>query len=642
MSGPRPVVLSGPSGAGKSTLLKRLMQEYEGVFGFSVSHTTRNPRPGEENGKVIHHLLTSADYHFTTREKMQEGIDNGDFIENAVFSGNIYGTSKSAIEDVQAQNLICILDVDLQGVKNIKQTDLNPIYISIQPPSMEILEQRLRDRLTETEESLQKRLEAARIDMELSKEPGIFDVVIVNDDQNEAYKKLKSALIEVILERNRKKGVNGWSRCLVTRNSLVNLSTALINNYSLALNMSSSREKAASSRVLHFLCEWDRGNTSTRTRVLQKFLQENTGKTSPELELEFAQASSLFLTRITAWMRLTYMFGTCLHLQLRALGVFLSAASNHRYLMEFLEVGGVMTLLEIIRQTQSSEEEKAEALRLLCIVSNAGRNYKEIICVKAVAECLVKSDSEETQHTASRLLESLAQGNPTYHRQVYTGLISLLTCSSPTTTQLLLHTLHTVQVVVKTVNPAIVEPLLNSLRSFHLEVQYEAIELIKYLQQTEVRDVLLNALIALLKPTDHGVHKHKILQDPAMAKMNDSLPLFVQQAAAAKALRMLAVESCETSEELIRLGVTHHLLYAMGNQEHADAQRQASLTLEHFVHSYPVVEEHVCRAMGPALFHSFMHNAELLYMNMDEVQADVLLNNKVDLSRELQEQDTTC
>ncbi|XP_041913576.1 guanylate kinase 1b [Alosa sapidissima] len=189
MAGPRPVVLSGPSGAGKSTLLKRLMKDYEGVFGFSVSHTTRNPRPGEEDGK---------DYHFTTREKMQEGIDNGDFIENAEFSGNMYGTSKSAIEDVQAQNFICILDVDIQGVKNIKETDLNPIYISIQPPSMEILEKRLRDRQTETDDSLEKRLDAARTDMELSKEPGLFDLVIINDDLEEAYKKLKSALIEEI------------------------------------------------------------------------------------------------------------------------------------------------------------------------------------------------------------------------------------------------------------------------------------------------------------------------------------------------------------------------------------------------------------------------------------------------------------
>nr|XP_057930421.1 guanylate kinase 1b isoform X2 [Doryrhamphus excisus] len=189
MSGPRPVVLSGPSGAGKSTLMKRLLKEHEGVFGFSVSHTTRNPRPGEEDGK---------DYHFTTRQVMQDSIDQGDFIENAEFSGNLYGTSKAAIEDVRAKNLICILDVDIQGVRRIKETDLNPIYISIQPPSMEVLEKRLRDRQTESEESLQKRLEAARVDIELSKEPGVFDVIIINDDLERAYAELKEILNDEI------------------------------------------------------------------------------------------------------------------------------------------------------------------------------------------------------------------------------------------------------------------------------------------------------------------------------------------------------------------------------------------------------------------------------------------------------------
>ncbi|XP_011941570.1 PREDICTED: guanylate kinase isoform X1 [Cercocebus atys] len=157
MSGPRPVVLSGPSGAGKSTLLKRLLQEHSGIFGFSVSHTTRNPRPGEENGK---------DYYFVTREVMQRDIAAGDFIEHAEFSGNLYGTSKAAVQAVQAMNRICVLDVDLQGVRNIKATDLRPIYISVQPPSLHVLEQRLRQRNTETEESLAKRLAAARADME--------------------------------------------------------------------------------------------------------------------------------------------------------------------------------------------------------------------------------------------------------------------------------------------------------------------------------------------------------------------------------------------------------------------------------------------------------------------------------------------
>ncbi|XP_056374675.1 guanylate kinase [Hyla sarda] len=189
MAGPRPVVLSGPSGAGKSTLLKKLLKEYEGVFGFSVSHTTRSPRPGEVNGK---------DYHFVTREDMQCGIDGGDFIEHAVFSGNMYGTSKAAVQAVQAQNQICILDIDMQGVRNIKKTELNPIYISIHPPTVQILEKRLRDRNTESEESLSKRLRAAIEDLEISKEPGLFDRIIVNDDLEEAYAKLKDSLKEEI------------------------------------------------------------------------------------------------------------------------------------------------------------------------------------------------------------------------------------------------------------------------------------------------------------------------------------------------------------------------------------------------------------------------------------------------------------
>ncbi|XP_033709601.1 guanylate kinase isoform X1 [Delphinus delphis] len=199
MSGPRPVVLSGPSGAGKSTLLKRLLQEHSSIFGFSVSHTTRDPRPGEENGK---------DYYFVTREVMQRDIAAGDFIEHAEFSGNLYGTSKAAVRAVQAMNRICVLDVDLQGVRNIKKTDLRPVYIFVQPPSLDVLEQRLRQRNTETEESLAKRLAAARADMESKppltlpppsgEEPGLFDLIIVNDSLDKAYWALKEALSEEI------------------------------------------------------------------------------------------------------------------------------------------------------------------------------------------------------------------------------------------------------------------------------------------------------------------------------------------------------------------------------------------------------------------------------------------------------------
>uniref|UniRef100_S4RKX3 guanylate kinase n=1 Tax=Petromyzon marinus TaxID=7757 RepID=S4RKX3_PETMA len=189
MMGPRPVVLSGPSGAGKSTLVKRLMQEYADVFGFSVSHTTRNPRAGEVDGK---------DYHFVCREEMEKGILADEFIEHAEFSGNLYGTSKKAVEVIRDHNQICILDLDIQGVRSMKRTTLNPLYLSIHPPSIEALEERLRGRKTESEESIQKRLAAARADLEISKEPGIFDAVIINDDLDEAYNKLKDVLSEEI------------------------------------------------------------------------------------------------------------------------------------------------------------------------------------------------------------------------------------------------------------------------------------------------------------------------------------------------------------------------------------------------------------------------------------------------------------
>ncbi|XP_078280266.1 guanylate kinase [Rhinoraja longicauda] len=189
MAGPRPVVISGPSGAGKSSLLKILFKEYEEIFGFSVSHTTRNPRPGEVNGK---------DYHFVSREEMLRGIAAGEFIESAEFSGNLYGTSKTAVQAVLAKNQICILDIDMQGVRNIKKTEWSPIYLSIQPPSFKVLEERLKQRKTESEESLRRRLLAAKLDMEFSKQPGIFDLVIVNDKLEDAYSQLKTVLLEEI------------------------------------------------------------------------------------------------------------------------------------------------------------------------------------------------------------------------------------------------------------------------------------------------------------------------------------------------------------------------------------------------------------------------------------------------------------
>ncbi|CAF2360676.1 unnamed protein product [Rotaria sp. Silwood2] len=194
---PRAIVLSGPSGSGKSTLITEFFKEYPTAFAFSISHTTRSPRPGEQDGR---------EYHFIPRANMEKMIALGEFLETTEFSSNLYGTSKKAVEDVAQTGRICLLDVDKQGVKNIRSTNLNALFIYISPPSYEILEQRLRGRKTESEAAIEKRLKEAKESMEFSKEPGMYDHIILNDQLDVAYQQLKEILrkdIEAVLEQQK-------------------------------------------------------------------------------------------------------------------------------------------------------------------------------------------------------------------------------------------------------------------------------------------------------------------------------------------------------------------------------------------------------------------------------------------------------
>ena len=171
---PRPVVFCGPSGVGKGTLIQMLQDRFpDHQFGFSVSHTTRAPRPGEQDG--VH-------YHFTTIPKMQQAINEGKFLEYAQVHGNYYGTSVQAVQDVQSKGRVCILDIDVQGVRNVKKSNLKPVYIFIAPPSMEELERRLRGRGTEKEEDIQKRLQNAAEELKYGQQAGNFDAVFINAD----------------------------------------------------------------------------------------------------------------------------------------------------------------------------------------------------------------------------------------------------------------------------------------------------------------------------------------------------------------------------------------------------------------------------------------------------------------------------
>ncbi|RPA80698.1 guanylate kinase [Ascobolus immersus RN42] len=185
------LVLSGPSGAGKSTLLKKLFAEFPDKFGFSVSHTTRGPRGGEADGK---------DYHFTTAQNFADLVASNSFLEHATYAGNSYGTSLKAVEDVEKAGRHCILDIEMEGVKQVKASGRAAKFIFVRPPSLEILEERLRGRGSDKEEAIQKRLNQAKNELDYAA-GGVHDITIINDDIEKAYGELKKYILEVIGEQ---------------------------------------------------------------------------------------------------------------------------------------------------------------------------------------------------------------------------------------------------------------------------------------------------------------------------------------------------------------------------------------------------------------------------------------------------------
>lgn len=181
-------VISAPSGAGKTTLLRQVMKMVPGLV-FSVSHTTRKARQGESDGR---------DYHFVDRENFSEMIGRGLFLEHAEVHGNLYGTSRLSVEEQLAQGRDVILDIDVQGAAIVKKAVLlRAIYIFIAPPSLEELENRLRNRGSENETTIALRLNNARNELRVAAE---YDYLVVNDRLEEGLEMLKSI---VLAERSR-------------------------------------------------------------------------------------------------------------------------------------------------------------------------------------------------------------------------------------------------------------------------------------------------------------------------------------------------------------------------------------------------------------------------------------------------------
>ena len=177
------LVISGPSGCGKSTVLSQVMAG-RGDLRFSVSATTRAPRPGETDGK---------EYYFVSRERFEEMVENGELLEHAEFVGNCYGTPKAPVIKQLDEGITVILDIEVQGAAQVKALMPEAVTVFLAPPSLEELEARLRGRGTETEEKILGRLETARRELLLAP---TYDHVIVNDVVERAAQELSAILEE--------------------------------------------------------------------------------------------------------------------------------------------------------------------------------------------------------------------------------------------------------------------------------------------------------------------------------------------------------------------------------------------------------------------------------------------------------------
>lgn len=178
------IVISAPSGTGKGTVIQKLRELRS--FSFSVSHTTRAPRTGEVDG---------VNYHYVSRETFESLMAQGKMVETTVYSGNYYGTSFAAIEDVISQGEDVLLEIEVEGGRNIRKKFPEAVEICLLPPSLEELERRLRGRGTESEEVVRTRLSRAREELaEVSALPGVYDYYVVNRDVDEAARTIADIL----------------------------------------------------------------------------------------------------------------------------------------------------------------------------------------------------------------------------------------------------------------------------------------------------------------------------------------------------------------------------------------------------------------------------------------------------------------
>jgi len=201
---PFPIILSSPSGAGKTTIAKALLETRPDV-GYSISCTTRAPRPGEVEGK---------DYYFVSRTEFVRRIEDGAFAESAEVHGNLYGTLKAEIERVLGAGRHVMMDIDIQGAARLRRAFPSVVTIFILPPSGEVMLDRLRKRKTESKEAIVRRLESALQELQAVDE---YEYVVVNDVLEASVRRVSAIIDAEVVSRERVAGLREQVATLIQR-----------------------------------------------------------------------------------------------------------------------------------------------------------------------------------------------------------------------------------------------------------------------------------------------------------------------------------------------------------------------------------------------------------------------------------------